>query len=188
MAPSGEAIRIFVTVGSQLPFDRLVATVAHWARARPSVVVVAQVGRSALPADTLGRLNAVENLPPEAYQRHCQEANLIVAHAGMGSILTALELGRPLVVMPRRGHLAETRNDHQFDTARYLMGQRAPGQTGYILVALDERTLPDVLDQACLVQPHGRPTTASLSTSPASGQQVALCDSLRSVILQAGRR
>jgi UDP-N-acetylglucosamine transferase subunit ALG13 len=35
----------------------------------------------------------------------------------MGTILTALELGKPLILMPRRSDLGEHRNDHQRDTA-----------------------------------------------------------------------
>ncbi len=46
-----------------------------------------------------------------------QAATAIVAHAGMGTILTALEMGKPLLVMPRRAALGEHRNDHQLATA-----------------------------------------------------------------------
>ncbi len=35
----------------------------------------------------------------------------------MGTILTALDLGKPLILMPRRADLGEHRNDHQLDTA-----------------------------------------------------------------------
>jgi UDP-N-acetylglucosamine transferase subunit ALG13 len=45
---------------------------------------------------------------------------VVVGHAGMGTILTALQLNTPLLVMPRRGAMGETRNDHQMDTAREL--------------------------------------------------------------------
>jgi UDP-N-acetylglucosamine transferase subunit ALG13 len=38
----------------------------------------------------------------------------------MGTIITVLEVGRPLLVVPRLGSLGETRNDHQVTTARRL--------------------------------------------------------------------
>jgi UDP-N-acetylglucosamine transferase subunit ALG13 len=38
----------------------------------------------------------------------------------MGTILTALELGKPILVVPRLGDLNETRNDHQVATAKRL--------------------------------------------------------------------
>jgi UDP-N-acetylglucosamine transferase subunit ALG13 len=64
-----------------------------------------------------------------------------VAHAGMGSILTALEIGKPLVIMPRRAALGEHRNDHQLATA-----QRFAGRDG-VAVAIDETELPLRLDE-----------------------------------------
>ena len=58
----------------------------------------------------------------------------------MGSILTALTSGKPILVMPRRGDLRETRNDHQVATAERF---RALGR---VAVAMDERELPERLD------------------------------------------
>jgi UDP-N-acetylglucosamine transferase subunit ALG13 len=69
-----------------------------------------------------------------------ESANFVVAHAGMGSIITALTLAKPLVIMPRRADLGEHRNDHQTATvARFL--DRAG-----IFVAADETALVGVLD------------------------------------------
>ena len=69
-----------------------------------------------------------------------RERVLIVAHAGMGSIITALEYGKPIIVLPRRGQLRETRNDHQFATAKHF------SQQGRITAAFDERDLVEKLD------------------------------------------
>jgi UDP-N-acetylglucosamine transferase subunit ALG13 len=46
-----------------------------------------------------------------------EAARIVVAHAGMGSILMAAEAGKPIVILPRRADLGEHRNDHQLDTA-----------------------------------------------------------------------
>lgn len=59
----------------------------------------------------------------------------------MGSILTALEFGKRLVVMPRRSDLGEHRNDHQIATAKYFAMQ------GRILVAWNREDLFAKLDQ-----------------------------------------
>jgi UDP-N-acetylglucosamine transferase subunit ALG13 len=72
-----------------------------------------------------------------------KEAELVVAHAGMGSIITALRYQRPLLIMPRRAALGEHRNDHQVATAKWLIDR--PG----IEVAWDESELP-----ACLNARH----------------------------------
>lgn len=133
---------IFLTVGSQMPFDRLVQAVDHWAGARGSATdVVAQIGQSDFrPA----HLRHCMTMSPAEFRRACRSADFLVAHAGMGSVLTALDLGKPLVVMPRRGDLKETRNDHQLATARWL--QSRPG----IRVAWTETDLASVLDELCV--------------------------------------
>jgi hypothetical protein len=60
----------------------------------------------------------------------------------MGSIISALELGKPIVVMPRRGRLRETRNDHQVATAERF------GSHGQVIVAQDQHDFLEKLDYA----------------------------------------
>jgi UDP-N-acetylglucosamine transferase subunit ALG13 len=123
---------IFVTVGGQVPFDRLVEVVDSWARETGRTDVLAQIGTSRLEPRSI---SWVRFLTPEEYRRTVQSAEVVVSHAGMGTILTALELGTPVIVMPRRAHLAETRNDHQVATMRRLGGRSG------IHAAEDEREL-----------------------------------------------
>lgn len=129
---------IFVTVGAQMAFDRLVRGVDEWAGARGrGGDVFAQIG----PSDY--RPHAIEwsgFLEPPAFREKVESARAIVAHAGMGSILTALECGKPILVMPRRGALRETRNDHQVATAERFLS------LGKVAVAMDETELPEKLD------------------------------------------
>lgn len=131
---------IFVTVGSQMPFDRLVSGVAKWASAQPSFPeVLAQVGDTQLrPAG----LQVVSVLSPEEFRSAVSQAEVIVAHAGMGSVLTAMEFGKPLVVLPRKGTLYETRNDHQIATARWLAEKEG------VFVAIEDHELPDAINRA----------------------------------------
>jgi UDP-N-acetylglucosamine transferase subunit ALG13 len=131
---------IFATVGSQMPFDRLVRAVDAWAgEQRQPVDVLAQIGQSAYAAH---HIRTVANLTPAEFRRACSAADVIVAHAGMGSVLTALELGRTIVLLPRRADLQETRNDHQQATACWL-GERAG-----VWVAADECGVGACIDRA----------------------------------------
>jgi UDP-N-acetylglucosamine transferase subunit ALG13 len=123
---------IFVTVGTQLPFDRLVGAVDRWAATRADAEVFAQVGPTALRPAHIAWQRFVS--PAECRER-MRAADAIVAHAGMGTILSALELGTPILVMPRLAALGEHRNDHQLATARRFAEQ------GSIGVAFDERDL-----------------------------------------------
>ncbi len=108
---------IFVTVGSQLPFDRLVNSVDDWAGSQPQVEIFGQVGDTDNPPKNFA---SVSTMSPEEYQRRFAEADLIVGHAGMGTIIAALELGKPLLMLPRLASLKESRNDNQVGTARHF--------------------------------------------------------------------
>lgn len=128
---------IFLTVGAQMPFDRLVRAVDAWAARGGNGDVLAQVGRTAYRPT---HLRHVPFLDPPAFRTAFADATAIVSHAGMGTIITALELRKPILVMPRRGDLAETRNDHQLATAQRFR------DLGLVEVALDERELADRLE------------------------------------------
>jgi UDP-N-acetylglucosamine transferase subunit ALG13 len=129
---------IFVTVGHQMPFDRMVQAVDAWAGARGRSDVFAQVGETEFRPR---HLEFAAKVDPAEFRRRMSEADAVVAHAGMGTILTALELGTPILVMPRLGRLMETRNDHQVATAERF---RALGR---VVVAMDEKELPGAMDR-----------------------------------------
>jgi UDP-N-acetylglucosamine transferase subunit ALG13 len=138
---------IFVTVGTQLPFDRMIRAVDEWAGLRGrGERVFAQIGPSQY------RPRHIEYsafIGADEFQRRTREARAIVAHAGMGSIITALEMGKPILVMPRRAAMGEQRNDHQLATAKHFLAQ------GRIGVAADEDELLarlDRLDELCAAE------------------------------------
>ncbi|MDQ2089655.1 glycosyltransferase [Marimonas arenosa] len=159
---------IFLTVGTHEPFDRLVRAVDNWCAARPD------------KPDVLGQITAragyrpqnfrtVDTLDPNDYQLHFREAEFVISHAGMGSIITALMLNKPVVILPRRGHLEETRNDHQYATVQRLRDK--PG----VFAAEDETALPDLLDRLA----RGKIDAGKVISSYASQE---LIDALRSFI------
>ena len=106
---------IFATVGTQLPFDRLVSALDSWLETQEQTEVFAQIGVTSYRPR---RLKWKKFLDGQEFSEHFENATAIVAHAGIGSILPALELGKPIVIMPRLAELGEHRNDHQLATAR----------------------------------------------------------------------
>ena len=116
---------IFATVGTQLPFPRLIDALDALADGL-NETILAQTGPST-PGTAWSHLECHENLTPSAFDAAFREARLIVAHAGMGTVLSARRFGKPLIVLPRRHALGEHRNDHQIATARQLDG--LPGIT-----------------------------------------------------------
>jgi UDP-N-acetylglucosamine transferase subunit ALG13 len=123
---------ILVTVGGQLPFDRLVGRVDAWAGVRGAPPVFAQIGQSDFVPS---HMDYAKLLPVSEFERRVVECDAIVAHAGMGTILTALEHQKPLLIFPRRADQGEHRNDHQIATARYF------AESGLVRAAFSEADL-----------------------------------------------
>jgi UDP-N-acetylglucosamine transferase subunit ALG13 len=130
---------IFVTVGTQLPFERLVAAVDTWAaRQSPRPEVLAQVGAG---RTDYSHVRCVRTLGGEDYAKAIAGARLMIAHAGTGSILTALDRGVPVVVFPRDDRFGEHRDDHQLQTARQMERMRL------VTVAWSEADLPALIEK-----------------------------------------
>ena len=148
---------IFVTVGDQLPFDRLVRIVDEWALTSGKEVF-AQIGRTDWKPMHISYKNF---LTPEEFKEKLLTSEAIIAHAGMGTIISALELGKPVLVMPRNVALGEVRNDHQYSTARRFLA------LNYISVAFEELDLKNKLNSLTEFVEHwkeggGRPEPSQL--------------------------
>ena len=150
---------IFVTVGSQLSFDRLTGAVDSWAAARPEAELFGQVGDTDNPP---ANFESVSTMTPEEYQLRFAEADLIVGHAGMGTIIAALESGKPLLMLPRLGRLKESRNDNQVGTARHFSG------FGLFEVVASESEIPARMDHML----------AKLGTYQSASDRFGVADSL----------
>ncbi|MHC4428710.1 MAG: glycosyltransferase [Planctomycetota bacterium] len=145
---------IFVTVGSQMPFDRLVRCVDAWAGERGRDDVFAQIGATGWEPP---HLRWTQRLDTSEFRHFLFEAEVVITHAGVGTILTALKFGKPVLVMPRSAELGETRNNHQFGTAHELAKSRR------IAVAWDDLELASCLDHLDEVPvPERIPSHASL--------------------------
>jgi UDP-N-acetylglucosamine transferase subunit ALG13 len=105
---------IFVTTGTQLAFPRLLGAIDAIAPGLGEPVI-AQVG-----ADPEARqhIETHDYLHPARFEELFNTARVIVAHAGVGTILMAKRLRKPLILVPRRYDMGEHRNDHQQATAR----------------------------------------------------------------------
>jgi len=151
---------IFVTVGHQMPFDRLIRVVDAWAEREGRADLFAQIGDGAYWPSCF---QAVPFLTPRQFQQRMERCSAVVAHAGTGTIIAALQLGKPILVLPRRADLAETRNDHQFATARHFAG------SGMLLVGYNETELAARLADVETFQP---PSLLSDAASPRLTQRI----------------
>ena len=129
---------IFLAVGTQLPFDRLTRAVDAWAVARGRTDVYGQIGST--PFQPLA-VHAETYLTPGVFYDYCRRASLLVTHAGMGLIISALEMRKPIIIMPRRASLGEHRNEHQLASAKRFSDRKG------VYVAAETEDLMTLLDR-----------------------------------------
>lgn len=127
---------IFVTAGTQFPFDRLVEIID---KAAPQlggeeVVVQAMKGKYE-PAN----LKLKELIPADEFSQIMSQCRLVIAHAGIGAILSSMLKSKPIIIFPRKAELGEHRNNHQIDTAKRFE------ELGYVNVAWDNEQLEKML-------------------------------------------
>jgi UDP-N-acetylglucosamine transferase subunit ALG13 len=103
---------ILLTVGTQLPFDRLVELVDRLA-IKHQIQVKAQIGKSGYQSR---QMEIQSFFTPDEMERAFKEASVVISHAGMGSIINCLRFKKPMIIYPRMAKYGEHRNDHQLDT------------------------------------------------------------------------
>lgn len=135
---------IFLTVGTQFPFDRLVRSVDQAIAAGYIYEqVYAQIGNSSYKPKNF---DSVKSLDKDLFDDYVSQCSTMISHAGMGAITTALKHDKPLLVMPRLRCYGEVVNDHQLALARrfqrlgHLLVAYTPDEIPYSLIQLNEFT------------------------------------------------
>jgi UDP-N-acetylglucosamine transferase subunit ALG13 len=139
---------IFLTVGTQFPFDRLVAAIDRlFETGVMQEEVLAQIGASPYVPR---HFEAVAALEKKAFDDCFRRASAVISHAGMGAITMALDYGKPLLVMPRLRRYKEVVNDHQTTLAERFEA------LGHLLLARDETQLALKVEQLRSFVPRPR--------------------------------
>lgn len=135
---------IFIAVGTQYPFDRLIKYVDEWL-VEQSIIepVFAQIGDGEYTPKIMEWERFIN---ADIYEEKVKEADLIIAHAGMGNIITAIENQTPIIVMNRQHKHGEHRNDHQLDGLSWM------GKLDGVYTATDKETLYQLLDRKNTLQ------------------------------------
>lgn len=123
---------IFVVTGTQEPFDRMIRVIDQVAAMYKTISFIAQVSKSAIATHNL---QTFDFIPPVEFNNYFDQASLIISHAGTGTIFTALERDKPIIIMPRLAEYGEHRNDHQLATCKVFE------RLGYVNVAYNEDEL-----------------------------------------------
>lgn len=144
---------IFLTVGTQLPFDRLVSSVDLWAEKHPDVEIFGQIADPGAQGYKPSHFEWESFIEPDEFNTKYAQAEFIIAHAGMGSIISGLTHAKPVLIMPRRAQFKEHRNDHQLATAEKFKERNG------VNVAFDETDVSPILDS--LIKANGAKSEAA---------------------------
>jgi UDP-N-acetylglucosamine transferase subunit ALG13 len=158
---------IFVTVGStEIGFPRLIEALA----ALPGDQLSVQHGPVPPPAHAA---EAIAYLSFERVVERMEAADVVVSHAGVGSILCAMRAGHTPVVVPRSRRLFETVDDHQMEFARALADE------GKVITVFDESALAGAVASV----PHRRAPVA-----PVAAGERPLHEAVRAAVRAPSRR
>lgn len=148
---------IFVTVGTHhQPFERLLGALD-----RLYEELVVQYG----PGEPPAALRAEPFMPFDEMLSCFREADTVITHAGVGSIICASREGHVPLVVPRRHDLGEHVDDHQVELTRAL------AERGSVVAVWDVDTLAETVTSA----PPRRPVSETV--------EPALCPSVRDALL-----
>ena len=145
-------VMIFVTIGTQEPFDRLLAIIAAFSLETDEKIIVQACTEITFP----NNVEVHEFLSPKEFDYFFDNSRFIIAHAGMGSIISALYKNRPIVIFPRIAALGEHRNEHQLATARRMRKENmvyVAFSEEELLLLLRELTNKDTIASLCEIGP-----------------------------------
>jgi len=133
---------ILVCVGaSEYGFDRLLKYVDELCESGVIVgqEVVAQAGSAKYKPK---HYRSFELIGRVEFQNYVEEADVIITHAGTGSVIPPLKLGKKVIVFPRRAQYGEHIDDHQMELAEVFTS------AGYTLCAENKEELQKALSKA----------------------------------------
>jgi UDP-N-acetylglucosamine transferase subunit ALG13 len=112
---------IFVTVGNDFrSFDRLLKKMDEITPLLQVEVVIQRGYSKYLPRNA----KHFDFVPLPTAIEYIQKSELVVSHAGIGTIILCKEYGIPILIFPRRKGYGEHMNDHQMEIAKALEERR----------------------------------------------------------------
>lgn len=134
-------IKVFVPLGTQkFPFGRIITALNGLVKQglyKPEEIVMQSALYPIKPEFTAFKL-----IPNEDFNRYMEEAEVIVTHSGVNSIISCMIKGKPLVVCPRLHEFGEHVDNHQMEIAR-LMHDKYD-----VLVCTDMKDLQSLIEES----------------------------------------
>ena len=86
-------------------------------------------------------------IPQEELKNYQEQANLIITHGGVGSIVSSIKLGKKVIAVPRLHKYGEHVNDHQKQIIENF------SENGYIIGIEDVTELEDAMKKLKTFEP-----------------------------------
>ena len=84
-------------------------------------------------------MKLIKEIPQDEFNKLIDQANLVITHGGVGSIITAITKGKKVIAIPRLKKYNEHVNDHQieiidsFNEKGYIIGIHSVEELGKAL-------------------------------------------------------
>ena len=113
----------FVTVGTApQPFQRLIKVLAELPDGIRQKIIFQGVDKN----DTTFPFPHKTFMSTDEYDKVMKDAELVVCHAGIGTVRDCYELGKKTIVVPRQSKYGEHFNNHQLELVEYLLDNPLP--------------------------------------------------------------
>lgn len=132
---------IFVTLGTQdKPFERLIRAVERQVELENiTEEVIVQSGCTKYESN---KMKIIQYMPIDEFNEYLKSASLIITHAGVGTIIQALEIGKIVIAAARKKEFGEHVSDHQQQLLETF------SESGYILPLTDFDKLNEVIEHS----------------------------------------
>lgn len=132
---------IFVTLGTQkFQLNRLLVQLDELCQKRKiEEEIYAQTGHSNY---TPKHYEHTDFLSRDKFEEKMRGSSLVITHSGVGSIITAMQNGKPVIVFPRLSKFKEHVDDHQCEIAE------AFSKKNYVLLCRENDDLSEMIKRA----------------------------------------
>jgi len=130
---------IFVALGTQdKQFKRLLEAVDNIDTTHD---VIVQKGSTEYEFQKLKPKAVYDYLPGEQFRKYIEEADIIITHAGVGTIIRGVQMHKKMIVAPRLKKYQEHVNDHQLEILKTFENE------GYIIPLYDFSKLNEEIEK-----------------------------------------
>ena len=134
-------IKLFVPLGTQkFPFERIILALNKLVEKEVYKKEEILMQSTLLPAEPA--FTHVDLIAQEDFNHYMKEAEIVITHSGVNSIISAMNMNKPLIICPRFKRYGEHVDDHQDEIASLMQDKYD------VLVCRDMKDLEDLIIKA----------------------------------------